>query len=96
MVNPHNIQTGLTHENEIAINLLRPPKVISFCVGLKRTVGNAFNKKLFVSFEKEFRHRANSRVCHACHFERYSVIPSDLSAVALAKAEVEESRNLSS
>ena len=60
MVNSHNIKTGLPHENEIAINLLRSSEVISFCVGLERTVGHAFNKKLFVSFKKEFRHRANS------------------------------------
>ena len=75
MVNPHNIQTGLAHKNEIAIDLLRLAKVISFCVRLERTVGDAFDKELFVSVKKEFRHRANSRVCHACHVGRYSVIP---------------------
>src|SRR6266704_1664595 len=78
MVNPHNIQTGLAHESKIAIDLLRSSEVISFCVRLERTVGNAFDKELFVSFKKEFRHRANSRVCHACHVERYSVIPSEV------------------
>jgi hypothetical protein len=71
MVNPQNIETGLTHENQIAVNLLRPAEIISFCVRLERTVRNAFDKELFVSVKKEFRHRANSRVCHACHVERF-------------------------
>src|SRR6516162_8752743 len=62
MVNPHYIQTGLAHESEIGINLLRSSEVISFCVRLERTVGNAFDKELFVSVKKEFRHRTDSRV----------------------------------
>ena len=74
MVNPHNVKTGLTHENEIAINLLRSSEVISFCVGFERTVGNAFEKELFVALKKEFRHRANSQVCRLCHVGRF--IPS--------------------
>src|SRR5580765_374297 len=71
MVNPHNVQTGLAHESKIAIDLLRSSEVISFCVRLERTVGNAFHKELLVSVKKEFRHRANSGVCHACHVERF-------------------------
>ncbi len=67
MINPHNVQTDLAHESKIAIDLLRSSEVISFRVRLERTIGNAFDKELFVSFKKEFRHRANSRVCHACH-----------------------------
>src|SRR5262249_37183692 len=60
MVYPHNIKRGLTHKNEIASSLLRSSEVISFCVGLERSVGHAFNKKLLVSFKKEFRQWANS------------------------------------
>ena len=78
MINPHNIQTGLPHESKIAIDPLRPAKVISFCVRLEGSVGDAFEKELFVSVEKEFRHRANSRVSCVCHVERYSVIPSEV------------------
>jgi hypothetical protein len=36
---------------------------MSFRVRLEWAVGDSFNKKLSVTFEKEFRDWANSRVC---------------------------------
>jgi hypothetical protein len=60
MVNPHKIQTGLAHEREVKIDLLRPAKMVPFGIRLERTVGNAFDEKLFVAIEKEFRSRTNS------------------------------------
>jgi hypothetical protein len=60
MINPHQVQTGLTHERKVAIYLFRAPEMISLRVRLKRPVGHAFDKKLPLAFEKEFRDRANS------------------------------------
>jgi hypothetical protein len=59
MVNPHKIQIDLAHEREVDIDLLRPPKIVPFGIRLKRTVRNAFDEKLFVALEKEFRSRTN-------------------------------------
>ena len=59
MINPHNVQADLTHEREIDIYLFRAPEMISLRVRLKRPVGHAFDKKLPLAFEKEFRDPAN-------------------------------------
>jgi hypothetical protein len=63
MINAHNIQSGLSHEREIDIHLLGPTEIVPFGVRLEGTVRDAFDEKLFVTFQKEFRRRANSRVC---------------------------------
>ena len=58
MINPHHVQAGLTHQRKIDIYLFRAPKMISLRIRLKRPVGHAFDKKLPLAFEKEFRDRA--------------------------------------
>src|SRR6059058_3924860 len=63
MVNPHEVQTYLAHQRKIDIDLIGPPKITSVRVRLEWSVSDAFDKKLPVAFEKEFRDRANSRVC---------------------------------
>src|SRR6266496_2540726 len=63
MINPHEVQACLAHQSKIDIDLIRRPKITSIRVRLEWSVGDAFNKKLPVAFEKEFRDRANSRVC---------------------------------
>src|SRR5262250_1194646 len=63
MVNPDNVQTGSAHERKIDIHLLRSSEIISLGIRLERPVGNPFDKKLFIPFKKELRHRANSRLC---------------------------------
>jgi len=70
VINPHNIQAGLSHEGEIDIHLLGRTEIVSFGVRLERTVGDAFDEKLFVTFQKEFRRRSNSRVLSRGHVER--------------------------
>ena len=70
VVNSNKIQTSLAHESEIDLDLLRPPKIIPFAVRLKGTVSDTLNKELFVTLEKEFRSRVNSRVWRLCHVER--------------------------
>src|SRR5438046_7928887 len=70
MINPHNIQAGLSHQGEIDIHLLGPTEIVSFGVRLEGTVRDAFDEKLFVTFQKEFRRRANSRILSRCHVER--------------------------
>ena len=62
MVNPHKIQTSLAHEREVKIDLLRPAKMVPFGIRLERTVGNAFDEKLFVSVEEKLRSGSDSRV----------------------------------
>ena len=75
MINPDNVQADLAHERKVDIDLLRSSEIISFRVRLEWTVGDSFNKKLSVTFEKEFRDWANSRVCLRCHVERSRDIP---------------------
>ena len=70
MINPHNIQAGLSHEREIGIHLLGPTEIVSFGIRLEGTVRDAFDEKLLVTFQKEFRRRANSRILSRCHVER--------------------------
>jgi hypothetical protein len=70
MINPYNIQADLTHEGEVGLHLFGPAEVIPFGVRLKGTVRDAFNEKLLVTFQEEFRRRANSRVLGCCHVER--------------------------
>ena len=67
MINPHEVQACLAHQSKIDINLIRRPKITSIRVRLEWSVGDAFNKKLPVAFEKEFRYRANSQV-HSGNF----------------------------
>ena len=75
MIDPNNIETNLAHQGEIDIDLLGPSQVVPFGVRVERTVRNAFNKKLIITLQKEFRRRANSRVPSCCHVER-SRLPS--------------------
>src|SRR5438046_6539133 len=63
VINPHNIQTNLAHERKIDIDLLGSSEIVSVRVRLEWSVSDTFDKKLSVTFEKEFRDRANSRVC---------------------------------
>src|SRR4029077_16247233 len=81
VVNAHEVQTSLTHESEVDVDLLGPAKVVPFGVRLERTVSDAFNKKFFVALEKKFRSRANSRVRNRCHIERSLPLPRDQSSV---------------
>src|ERR1700693_3534033 len=59
MINPHKIQTGLAHEREVKIHLLRPAKIVPLGIRLKRTVRNAFDEEFLIAIEKEFRSRTN-------------------------------------
>src|SRR5437868_2088315 len=70
VINPHEVQASLAHQCKIDIDLLSFSQIISVRVRLEWSVSDAFNKKFSVAFEKEFRDRANSRVCLRCHVER--------------------------
>src|SRR6266567_693621 len=57
------------HQCKIDIDLLSFSQIISVRVRLEWSVSNAFDEKFAVAFEKEFRDRANSRVCaHSGNF----------------------------
>ena len=75
VINSHNIQADLAHEGKIDIHLLRPSEIVPLGVRLEGTVCDTFDEKLFVTFQKEFRRRANSLVCRRCHVERSRDIP---------------------
>jgi hypothetical protein len=55
MINPHHIEADLAHQCQIGIDLFRSSEIISLYVRFERSVGNPFNKKFSVAFEKEFR-----------------------------------------
>src|SRR5207244_12463170 len=78
MINSHNIQAGLAHEGKIGIHLLRPSEIVALGVRLEGAVCDTFDEKLFVTFQKEFRRRANSLICRRYHVEHHSVIPSEV------------------
>src|SRR6266545_8267923 len=67
MINPHNVEAGLAHQRQIDVDLFRPSEIISLCIRFERSVGNPFDKKFLVSFEKEFRNRPNPRICCPYH-----------------------------
>src|SRR5436190_23882113 len=70
VINPHDIQAGLSHQGEIHIHLLGAAEMVPFGVRLEGTVRDAFDKKLFVPFYKKFRRWTNSRDVSRCHIER--------------------------
>src|SRR5438046_10309694 len=67
MINPNNIQAGLSHQGEIDIHLLGPTEIVSFGVRLEGTVRDAFDEKLVVTFQKEFRCRGSLRILRRCY-----------------------------
>ena len=52
---PEQVEADLAHQCQIGIDLLRLSEIISLRVRFERSVGNPFNKKFSVAFEKEFR-----------------------------------------
>src|SRR6266513_653456 len=45
VINPHDIQTNLTHDRKIDIDLLRSSEIVSVRIRLEWSVSDAFDKK---------------------------------------------------
>ena len=63
MIGPDQVEADLAHERQIFLYLFGMTEIVAFCVRLERSIGNAFNKKLPVTFKEKFRDRADPRVC---------------------------------
>src|SRR5262249_9491225 len=63
MINPQNVQTGLAHQRQIDVYLLRRPEIIPIRVRLERPVRDALNEEFLFAFEKELRPGSNPGVC---------------------------------
>src|ERR1051325_3856972 len=77
VINSDQVQSDLAHQRKIDIHLFWLAEIISVRVRFERTVGDAFDEKLAVAVEKEFRNWSNSRGNGFCHVVSGFVILSE-------------------
>src|SRR4029453_11640736 len=83
IIDSHNVDSEFAHHAQIQSGLLRGSDVEALPIRREGPISDSFQKKLSITLKKEFRDRANSRVCCPYHVKRSLRLLRDQSFLGL-------------